>query len=150
MPKENIKHLEAFDYYYGLGEERSYMQVSDKYGISMTTVGKWGKVFNWVQRVKDRDQANIQRRMDLTDEDIVAEKVQYRKIIKATIGKFLEELKAGGIKITSVNDLYKLVELDMKLMGVDLNLIKKLRGEESEDVETKTEVTFFSDREMED
>ena len=37
---------------------------------------------------------------------------QYRKIIRATMGQWLKNLKAGEIKLTSVSDLKVLIEAD--------------------------------------
>ena len=37
---------------------------------------------------------------------------QYRKIIRATMGQWLKNLKAGDIKLTSVGDLKTLIEAD--------------------------------------
>lgn len=37
---------------------------------------------------------------------------QYRKIIRATMGQWLQNLKPGQIKLTSVGDLKVLIEAD--------------------------------------
>lgn len=37
---------------------------------------------------------------------------QYRKIIRATMAQWLQHLKAGEIKLTSVSDLKTLIEAD--------------------------------------
>jgi len=54
--KETLRHREAFEYYYVLGNDRSYPQVASKFTVSLTSVKKWAKEFNWQQRVQDRYQ----------------------------------------------------------------------------------------------
>ncbi|MEC0237171.1 hypothetical protein P4H71_22875 [Paenibacillus kribbensis] len=46
-------------------------------------------------------------------------KSQYRKIVKAGIAQWVKDLQAGNIKMQTVQDLNRLIELDIKLQRDD-------------------------------
>ncbi|CAM4459065.1 hypothetical protein [Paenibacillus xylanexedens] len=48
-------------------------------------------------------------------EGILESKEQYRKIVKASIAQWVKDLQAGNIKMQTVQDLERLIELDIKL-----------------------------------
>lgn len=48
-------------------------------------------------------------------EGILESKEQYRKIVKAGIAQWVKDLQAGHIKMQTVADLERLIELDIKL-----------------------------------
>ncbi|WP_338542792.1 hypothetical protein [Paenibacillus tundrae] len=48
-------------------------------------------------------------------ESILESKEQYRKIVKAAIAQWVKDLQAGHIKMQTVQDLERLIELDIKL-----------------------------------
>ena len=115
--KEELHHREAFEYYYGLGENRSLRLVSGEYKVSGKTAAKWSKSFNWQERIEQRDMENSRLLEKKTNNTIVNEKANYRKIIKAAIGKFVKNLQEGKVDISSVQDAERLVKLDLLLMG---------------------------------
>ena len=115
--KETLRHQEAFEYYYTLGEKRSIPQVAQKYAVSTAGVKKWSKAFNWQERIEQRDMENSRRLEKKTNNTIVNEKANYRKIIKASIQTFVEKLRAGAIEVESIQDVERLVKLDLLLMG---------------------------------
>jgi hypothetical protein len=53
-------------------------------------------------------------------EGILESKAQYRKIVKAGIAQWVKDLQAGNIKMQTVQDLERLVELDIKLQKDEL------------------------------
>lgn len=53
-------------------------------------------------------------------EGILESKDQYRKIIKAAIARWVKDFQDGRIEIQSVDDLRKLIELDIELQKDDL------------------------------
>ena len=117
--QEKLKHTEAFEYYYSLGDKRNYQKVADKFQVSHTSIRKWSKNFNWKERIQQRDFQNAKELKKKTDKAIISEKANYRKIIKGAIGQFVKKLQSGEIEIKNVQDLEKLVKLDMLLMGED-------------------------------
>lgn len=113
-----MKHLKAFEIYYGLGEGRSYEKVAAQLNMSMTSVGKWGKLFGWRERIAERDSSKAKKMQDDNDKAFMDDVKQYRLIVKASIKDYLTSLKNGKIEIKKVDDIVKLIELDLKLMNV--------------------------------
>ncbi|TQK74961.1 hypothetical protein FB479_101572 [Brevibacillus sp. AG162] len=48
-------------------------------------------------------------------ESILESKEQYRKVVKAAIAKWVKDFQSGHIEIKTVDDLKKLIELDIEL-----------------------------------
>lgn len=117
MVAESARQAKAFDLYYTLGEKRSYEAVSDRIGVSKTSVYKWAKMFNWQDRVKKRDEEIVQRIYEESNKDIIKSVSRYRQIINASIESFVKA-KNGQIPLKSSMDFIKLVELDLRLAGV--------------------------------
>lgn len=114
---ETLRHKEAFELYYGQGQQRSLASVAVPCGVSEKSVATWSKAFDWQARVEQRDIENAKRLQKATDETVVAVKAKYRKVIGAVIGEFVGRLKAGAIVVDSVADLEKLIKLDLLLIG---------------------------------
>ena len=141
LKKETLRHQEAFDFYYSLGDDRSYAKVADRFNVSTGTVTKWAGSFSWQRRVVERDRKialQMQREMD---KQIKKKKKNYRKIIQATINKYVENFKAGKVEVTSIKDLIALIECDTKLMAMldkgtadDFNSLISVSGETSDTV----------------
>jgi hypothetical protein len=53
-------------------------------------------------------------------EGILDSKSKYRKIVQAGIAKWVSDFQKGNIEINSVDDLKKLIELDIELQKDDL------------------------------
>jgi len=54
--KGMIRGSNFYNYFRSLCGRRSLLQVARKFGVSRTAVYKWYGVFNWKERVKERDQ----------------------------------------------------------------------------------------------
>lgn len=54
--KEQPKHIAAYEFYRDL-PKRSYQQVATAFSVSLTSVKKWAKAFNWQERVTVWDNA---------------------------------------------------------------------------------------------
>ncbi|MEK4732810.1 hypothetical protein [Paenibacillus sp. FSL L8-0641] len=63
--------------------------------------------------------ASLQREIEII-EGILESKAQYRKIVKAGIAQWVKDLQAGNIKMQTVQDLDRLIELDIMLQKDDL------------------------------
>lgn len=138
--KETDRQLQAFEFYFGLGEVRSKQKVADYIGVSYQTIVNWSQRFNWDERCEALERANYAKIQELDKKRLLQEIVQYRKIIKASVTKYLEELKKGGIEIKSVKDLATLIRLDLDLL-VYIDNNKDDRTEKDDYVEF-----FFSDK----
>ncbi|MHC1760536.1 MAG: hypothetical protein AB9917_13710 [Negativicutes bacterium] len=53
-------------------------------------------------------------------EGIQESKTQYRKIVKAGISQWVKDFQKGLVKVNTVDDLKKLIELDIELQKDDL------------------------------
>ena len=115
--KETLRHREAFEYYYSLGNKRSLLQVAEKFDVTVQAVGKWSVAHNWQERIEQRDIENGRRLEKKTDDTIIETKARYRKIIKACIARGVELIKTGKIKPETIQDLERLIKTDMLLIG---------------------------------
>ena len=138
---EKPKHIEAFEYYYSLGDKRELKKVAVQYSYSIHNIRKWAREFNWQERVKLRDIENAKALEDKlkpqTNKTIVNTKADYRAeiktqlgILKAILNKSIEKIKSKNIiDINNTSDLKdvinsydKLCNLDLKLMGEATNI----------------------------
>lgn len=128
--KETLRHKEAFEYYYSLGDNRSYPKVALKFTVSKTSIKKWAKNFNWQERIELRDINNGKELEKKVDKAIVNSKADYRALIKKVVKKFEQKLKDGKIRIERPEDLNVMAKLDLLLMGEspddDLEITVKL------------------------
>jgi predicted DNA-binding protein YlxM (UPF0122 family) len=106
-----------FEYYYNLGEDRSIIKTADHFGVSRQTISKCSKELNWTARVHERDLEIYKKLREENNEDIKDTLQSYRKVIKASIANYINNLKSGKIKVESVKDFKALVELELKICG---------------------------------
>jgi len=117
IERESFRHAEAFNYYYSMGSLRTMKQVAAKYGVSLTAVKKWSQAFDWSNRIELRDVENARRLEKKVDTAVVNAKASYRKIIQLSISKFVLQLQAQKVNIETIQDLERLIKLDLLLMG---------------------------------
>jgi len=131
--KEQAHMAEAFEYYYSLGQDRGYRKVAQQFNVSLTTVSKWAKAFNWQSRLEERDHKVAKELERKTTTTIVNQKANYRKILHTMIGNMVKEMqlvdekgKPCGVfpKIETMADLEKVVKLDLLLMGESTDKIE--------------------------
>jgi hypothetical protein len=117
MKVGQLKHIKEFDYYYGLGDTRSCTLVAEKFNKSPKTVEKWSYTEGWQEEVKLRDR----QALELARQRAVINKVDtiedYRKIIKASLSVYIEKLKKGKVDIKTVQDMERLIKLDIDLLS---------------------------------
>ena len=126
--KETLRHKEAFEYYYSLGDKRSFKLVEGEFKVSNMSVARWSKSFNWQDRIGLRDINNSKKIEAKTDETVVNSKADYRALIRKTVDLYKQKLKEGKIIINRPQDLETLAKLDLTLMGeaTDINEMKGL------------------------
>lgn len=115
--KEKLKHKEAFEYYYSLGDKRTLKKVALQYTCSVPGVKKWSKAFNWQDRIELRDMNNGKKLEAKTDKAIVNSKADYRALIKKVVKEFEQRLKDKKIVISKTGDLAEMAKLDLLMMG---------------------------------
>lgn len=123
IKKETLKHKEAFELYYGLGNERSLQKVADEYGVTLKAVHQWNVSFNWQERVIQRDTEIGRKLQEKNIDTILNEKANYRKIIKLAVGQIVDSMREGEITY-KIQDLDKLIRLDMYLLGENESSVK--------------------------
>jgi transposase len=108
---EQEHHKKAFEFYYGLGEGRSYKLVAGEFGVGLGTVKMWGRAFGWKQRCRDRD-AEVARAMaDRSLEENMEGLARNRKIVKMGLIQVAKAVAEGKVKVTMA-DLDRLVRLE--------------------------------------
>lgn len=140
----DIKHLDAFEYYYSLGSARSYEKVAQKFNRSEKTVNTWGYKEKWAEEVRYRDTEQLKenRRQSLISRRSSASK--YQKLVDGSLKVYLEELKKGRIKVETVKDLDTLVKLacyldDFVLDGEDRIIGETVEEQSAGDVNNSAE-----------
>ena len=123
IKKETLKHKEAYEYYYSLGDERSLQKVADEFGVTLKAVAQWNMSFNWQERTVQRDTEIGKKLQEKTIDTILNEKANYRKIIKLAVGQIVESMRAGEMTY-KIQDLDKLIRLDMYLLGENDSSVK--------------------------
>lgn len=118
LKNETARHQSAFDYYYALGDDRSYDKVAKQFNVSVGSVTRWAGSFAWQRRVIERDHKIALQMQRETDRQILNDRKAYRNIIKASIETYVDNLKNGKVSIDKVSDLRALMDMDMKLMEV--------------------------------
>ena len=115
--KETLRHKQAFEYYYSLGENRGLRKVAQKFNVTLTAVANWSRAFNWQERLEQRDIENAKKLEAEVNKAIVSSKADYRALIKKVVKEFEERLKAGKIRISKPEDLSIMAKLDLLMMG---------------------------------
>jgi len=133
--QEFLKHREAYEYYYQLGESRNLKKVAEQFKVILTTAENWSKSFNWQERILLRDKKIADEVMSVTDTKIIDEKAKILNIVKEGITFFVKGLKPDRIttvknkdgkdiqvftpevKVNTVDGFDKLVRLYLLLTG---------------------------------
>jgi hypothetical protein len=66
----------------------------------------------------DADDLLLQHEVEVI-EGILESKAKYRKVVQAAVAKWVKDFQSGHIEIKTVDDLKKLIELDIELQKVD-------------------------------
>lgn len=132
---ESMLHIEAFEYYYALGNKRNWEAVAKEFNKSPRTIASWGTKFGWRERIKMRDIEVSKKLVQQTTAQAIDEKLKYRKVIKLAMAKLIKEIQSDDFKTKGIQDLERLIKLDMLLLG-----------ENTEKVEVTNNVVTEEDR----
>ncbi len=111
LAKEQPHHEKAFEYYYALGEKRSYAKVAKEFNVSPSTVKLWGKSLRWKQRLKERDLQVAREVAGRTLADEVSHRERNLQIVHMALVQLARALADGEVKM-SLGDLDKLIRLE--------------------------------------
>jgi len=118
---EKQHHKEAYEIYYMMpSEKRSIRAVARQLGKAPSTIQSWAESFNWQERVEVREAEIAARFKEIqakNDDTLINMKASFHKVLKATIAEAIEDIKKKRLKIESIPELLKVMELDMKLLG---------------------------------
>jgi len=132
--KETLRHKEAFEYYYSLGDKRNSSSVAVQYKVSERSIFKWSKNFNWQERIEQRD-IEISKGLEIkTNETIISIKAGFKaeikvqlNIFKTMLNKLIKKFKESEeneiIEIKKIDDLKIVTDCYEKLVRLYLNLI---------------------------
>lgn len=109
--------IEAFEYYYSLGKERTLRQVADKVGYSPDTVRYWSSKYRWAEKVAQRD-ADIR--------GMITPQMRYQFFINTLMDQVATAIESGELKIRTVEDLERVIKLDLFLCGEIPNTVIEL------------------------
>jgi hypothetical protein len=131
--KETLKHTQAFEYYYSLGEKRSLPQVARKFTISETSVKKWSQAFSWQDKLQCRDERVAYELEKKNIAKIVEDKTKILDTIRALFNQFElglkpervvkikdsdgieKEVYAPKVEVSKISDYTKLVKTYLML-----------------------------------
>lgn len=131
LSKENKLQREAFEFYYGLGQQRSLKAVAIHFSRSERTVAGWSRDLNWVDRCKQKemDEAEGKEKQGL----MLDVKVTYRKLLNNLMAVAVKDYKEGKLKVKSIQDLERVIKLDLLLMGDAVDKVENDGVELTED-----------------
>jgi hypothetical protein len=118
LVKENKLQREAFEIYYQLGDERSLKKVAERVDRTERCVAGWSRQFHWVDKVSQRE---IEEKKQDSAINILAQtvdaKTKYRLMMNNLLARASKMIANGELKIRNVQDLERVVKLDLLLMG---------------------------------
>lgn len=115
--KESLRHREAFEFYYSLGEARSMQKVADHFNLAKSTVHTWSKKFNWTERIEQRDFEIGRKLEEKTNDTILDEKAKLLAITKKLRTDFAKRVQKEEVQVESVQDFERIVKIMLLLMG---------------------------------
>jgi hypothetical protein len=117
VKKETLKQKEAFEYYFLLGETRTHKKVAQKFKVSIQTIKRWSSLFRWKIRIQEREARLAEQLQKRIEGRIAKIREENLKIIEAAKIKFIENLKAGMVDPNTIQDLERLIKLELLNLG---------------------------------
>ncbi len=109
--REQPHQEKAFEYYYALGEKRTYLKVAAECGVSAGTVKLWGKSFGWKKRLRERDVEVARQVASRTLSDEVNHRERNLQIVHMALVQLAKAVADGQVKM-NLGDLDKLIRLE--------------------------------------
>lgn len=118
LSKENKLQREAFEIYYALGDKRSLKAVAQQVNRTERCVAGWSRAYNWVDRVKQREIEDARNEgINSLNKQTTDIKTRYRILLNNLMAKASKQIAEGKLAIKNVQDLERVVKLDLLLMG---------------------------------
>ena len=106
----------AFQYYYELGEKRTYRNVARKFNKSVEWLQQVSRKFQWIKRVDKRDREVSDQALEDYDKILRKANKQNLQLIQAFRHRFAERIQSGRIEIRP-GDLDRLARLERLILG---------------------------------
>ena len=108
---------DAFEYYYGLGLDRSLSKVSRKFGRPLGTLQTWSARYDWDGKVRERE-AELDRRLaEVAAGDAAATRMVYTRKLDLLMDKLINDIseldpsdKNRKFPVRSIADMEKAAE----------------------------------------
>ena len=107
VKRETPRHAEAFEYYYSLGDNRSWEKVADEFNVSVTSIQRWNDSFNWQARVEIRNNEINKAIEARSKKENVDKRARMIHSVDGLLGLFDQALKKNLADIEK-----KLIEFD--------------------------------------
>ena len=114
--KESLTMQKAFQYYYELGEKRTYRNVARKFNKSVEWLQQVSRKFQWIKRVDKRDREVSDQALEDYDKILRKANKQNLQLIQAFRHRFAERIQSGRIEIRP-GDLDRLARLERLILG---------------------------------
>lgn len=108
----------AFEIYYSMGKRRNMEAVAERVNRSVRSIANWRRKYSWDDRI-------VQRELEDNVGGSTAVKTDYRIIINMLMEEAANRIESGEIKVESIEDLEKLVRLDLLLMGEPIRVTEE-------------------------
>ncbi|GAH85312.1 unnamed protein product, partial [marine sediment metagenome] len=95
---ETLRHQEAFEYYYILGDKRKLVEVARQFNVSVQSTNRWNKEFGWQGRIVERDNKIAHRLAEKINTKLIRDKVKDLQLVEIAKTVWAQQL-TGEIKI---------------------------------------------------
>jgi hypothetical protein len=111
LVKEQAHQEKAFEYYFALGEKRSYAKLAQKFEVSLSTAKLWGRSFRWKERIRERDAQVARELASRAINDEVSRRERSLQIVQLALVQLAKAIAEGKVKMT-MGDVDKLIRLE--------------------------------------
>lgn len=108
---------QAFKVYYELGDKRTLRAVAEKLNISTTTVKRYSNMFNWADRVKELDRAQVVATHKALVRNTIESKMQTMEINQKLKDDFARMVNEGKVRIRTIKDYISVDRHDLLVRG---------------------------------
>ncbi len=132
-----IDQNRAFEQYYMMGEDRTLIELSRRFGWEPNKLSRWRREFQWELKISERDELVGEILKVKAAKNVVIAKLEYSSIVNRVIREFVKNMDDYNKKVAEVNkrarkpedmlpfksliykaeDLERLVKLQLLLMG---------------------------------
>lgn len=130
---EGKKHFAAFEFYWGLGDDRSLLAVAKQFSVSETAAKQWSQAFDWQRRIDERERRIAEMISQKAEEDALEVRERALKLCRAIQGKFAQRFTDSKDDWKpEVIDFIRALQMELLIMGLptsrDEHTVKELPG----------------------